>query len=95
MVMKDLNLKLINGKFSVEESIKILCDLYASKIQFHEKKKLTALIKNQGEDAHSIERINQLKLDMDYIKSQLSSLNQGTEVTIECDIHIKLTQPEV
>lgn len=93
--MKELKLTLINGAYNIEESQKIIMDVVASKIQFHEKKKLTALIKNQGEDAHSIERINQLKLDMDYIKSQLSCLNQGTEVTIECDIHIKLTQPEV
>lgn len=93
--MKELKLTLINGAYNIEESQKIIMDVVASKIQFHEKKKLTALIKNQGEDAHSIERINQLKLDMDYIKSQLSRLNQGTEVTIECDIHIKLTQPEV
>lgn len=89
--MKELKLTLINGAYNIEESQKIIMDVVASKIQFHEKKKLTALIKNQGEDAHSIERINQLKLDMDYIKSQLSRLNQGTEVTIECDIHIKLT----
>lgn len=93
--MKELKLTLINGAYNIDESQKIIMDVVASKIQFHEKKKLTALIKNQGEDAHSIERINQLKLDMDYIKSQLSRLNQGTEVTIECDIHIKLTQPEV
>ena len=93
--MKELKLSLINGAYNVDESQKIIMDVVASKIQFHEKKKLTALIKNQGEDTHSNERINQLKLDMDNIKSQLGSLNLGAEVTIQCDIHIKVNYPEV
>jgi len=93
--MKELKLSLINGAYNVDESQKIIMDVVASKIQFHEKKKLTALIKNQGEDTHSNERIKQLKLDMDNIKSQLGSLNLGAEVTIQCDIHIKVNYPEV
>ena len=93
--MKELKLTLINGAYNVDESQKIIMDVVASKIQFHEKKKLTALIKNQGEDTHSNERIKQLKLDMDNIKSQLGSLNLGAEVTIQCDIHIKVNYPEV
>ena len=93
--MKELKLTLINGAYNVDESQKIIMDVVASKIQFHEKKKLTALIKSQGEDTHSNERIKQLKLDMDNIKSQLGSLNPGAEVTIQCDIHIKVNYPEV
>ena len=93
--MKNLRLSLINGVFKPDESQKIIMDVVASKIQFHEKKKLTALIKSQGEDTHSNERIKQLKLDMDNIKSQLGSLNLGAEVTIQCDIHIKVNYPEV
>ncbi|NDB35302.1 MAG: hypothetical protein EB023_08140 [Flavobacteriia bacterium] len=92
--MNELKLTLINGVFTVEESQKIILDVVASKIQFHEKKKLSALIKNQTLDAYSDERINNLKQSMDQIKSQLSNLSLGSEVTIQCDIHIKITHPE-
>jgi hypothetical protein len=92
--MNELKLTLINGAFTVEESQKIILDVVASKIQFHEKKKLSALIKNQTVDSYSDERINNLKQSVDQIKSQLSILTLGSEVTIQCDIHIKITHPE-
>jgi hypothetical protein len=92
--MNELKLTLINGAFTVEESQKIILDVVASKIQFHEKKKLSALIKNQTVDSYSDERINNLKQSMDQIKSQLSILSLGSEVTIQCDIHIKINHPE-
>jgi hypothetical protein len=92
--MNELKLTLINGAFTVEESQKIILDVVASKIQFHEKKKLSALIKNQTVDSYSDERIKNLKQSMDQIKSQLSILSRGSEVTIECDIHIKINHPE-
>jgi hypothetical protein len=92
--MNELKLTLINGAFTVEESQKIILDVVASKIQFHEKKKLSALIKNQTVDSYSEERIKDLKQHMDEIKSQLSMLTLGSEVTIQCDIHIKITHPE-
>lgn len=93
--MNEHNFNLIDGEFSPEEAIKILCDMYASKIQFHEKKKLSALIKNQTLDSSSDERIKNLKHSMDQFKSTLSILTAGTEVTIQCDIHIKINHPEV
>ena len=93
--MNELKLTLINGAFTVEESQKIILDVVASKIQFHEKKKLSALIKNQTLDSYSDERIKNLKHSMDQVKSQLSVLTAGSEVTIECDIHIRINHPEV
>jgi hypothetical protein len=92
--MNELKLTLINGAFTVEESQKIILDVVASKIQFHEKKKLSALIKNQTLDSYSDERIKNLKHSMDQVKSQLSRLTAGSEVTIQCDIHIKINHPE-
>ena len=92
--MNELKLTLINGAFTVEESQKIILDVVASKIQFHEKKKLSALIKNQSLDSFSDERIKNLKRSMDHIKSELSVLTAGSEVTIQCDIHIKINHPE-
>ena len=88
--MNELKLTLINGAFTVEESQKIILDVVASKIQFHEKKKLSALIKNQTLDSYSEERIKNLKHSMDQVKSELSVLTAGSVVTIQCDIHIKI-----
>ena len=93
--MNELKLTLINGAFTVEESQKIILDVVASKIQFHEKKKLSALIKNQTLDSYSDERINNLKRSMDQVKSQLSELSEGSEITIQCDINIKINHPKV
>ena len=93
--MNELKLTLINGTFTVEESQKIILDVVASKIQFHEKKKLSALIKNQTLDSYSDERINNLKRSMDQVKSQLSELSEGSEITIQCDINIKINHPKV
>ena len=93
--MNELKLTLINGSFTVEESQKIILDVVASKIQFHEKKKLSALIKNQTLDSYSDERINNLKRSMDQVKSQLSELSEGSEITIQCDINIKINHPKV
>ena len=92
--MNELKLTLINGAFTVEESQKIIMDVVASKIQFHEKKKLSALIKNQTLDSYSDERIKNLKHNMDQVKSELSVLTAGSEVTIQCDIHIKINHSE-
>ena len=92
--MNELKLTLINGVFTVEESQKIILDVVASKIQFHEKKKLSALIKNQTLDSYSDERIKNLKHSMDQVKSELSVLTAGSEVTIQCDIHIKINHSE-
>mgnify|MGYP000350704692 FL=1 len=93
--MNELKLTLINGAFTVEESQKIILDVVASKIQFHEKKKLSALIKNQRLDSYSDERIKNLKRSMDQVKSQLSELSEGSEITIQCDINIKINHPKV
>jgi len=92
--MNELKLTLINGTFTVEESQKIILDVVASKIQFHEKKKLSALIKNQRLDSYSDERIKNLKRSMDQVKSQLSELSEGSEITIQCDINIKINHPK-
>jgi len=93
--MNELKLTLINGTFTVEESQKIILDVVASKIQFHEKKKLSALIKNQRLDSYSDERIKNLKRSTDQVKSQLSELSEGSEITIQCDINIKINHPKV
>ena len=93
--MNELKLTLINGSFTVEESQKIILDVVASKIQFHEKKKLSALIKNQTLDSYSDERIKNLKRSTDQVKSQLSELSEGSEITIQCDINIKINHPKV
>ena len=92
--MNELKLTLINGTFTVEESQKIILDVVASKIQFHEKKKLSALIKNQRLDSYSDERIKNLKRSTDQVKSQLAELSEGSDITIQCDIHIKINHPE-
>ena len=87
--MNEHNFNLINGEFSQEEAIKILCDIYASKIQFHEKRNLSILIKEQRIDQQSTNRIKNLKLQIDEIQQIISTTPLNEKLFITCEIRIE------
>jgi polyhydroxyalkanoate synthesis regulator phasin len=91
--MNEYTLTLINGTFSMEESQKILMDVVASKIKFHEKKKLSALIKDHRVDVYSEQRIEELRKNMDELNKQLATIQEDTALEIYCEIHIKPKHP--
>ncbi len=91
--MNVYTLTLINGTFSMEESQKILMDVVASKIKFHEKKKLSALIKDHRVDVYSEQRMEELRKNMDELKKQLATIQEDTALEIHCEIHIKPKHP--
>ena len=82
---------LIDGIFSPEEASRILHDVYASKIQFHEKRNLSKLIKEQQEDQNSIDRIRSLKIQSEKINQIISSIPKEKQLFINCIIKIKTT----
>ena len=82
---------LIDGNFSPEEASRILHDVYASKIQFHEKRNLSKLIKEQQEDQNSIDRIRSLKIQSEKINQIISSIPKEKQLFINCIITIKTT----
>lgn len=89
--MNEHNFNLINGEFSPEEANKILCDIYASKIQYHEKRNLSILIKEQRVDHQSTNRIQNLKLQIDEIQRIISTTPSNEKLFISCEIRIKST----
>lgn len=91
--MNEYTLTLINGTFSMEESQKILMDVVASKIKFHEKKKLSALIKDHRVDVYSEQRMEELRKNMDELNKQLATIQEDTTLEIHCEIHIKPKHP--
>jgi hypothetical protein len=90
--MNENNFNLINGEFSPEEAIKILCDVYASKIQYHEKRNLSILIKEQRVDQQSTNRIQNLKFQIDEIKRIISNTPSEEKLFISCEIRIESTK---
>jgi hypothetical protein len=89
--MNKQQFNLIDGSFSPEEGSRILHDVYASKIQFHEKRNLSKLIKEQQEDQNSIDRIRSLKIQSEKINQIISSIPKEKQLFINCIITIKTT----
>jgi len=92
--MSEFNVSLINGTFSSEEGQKIIRDVVASKIAFHQKKRLSSIIKHQATDDFSDKRIRELKQEIETLTQELSVLASHTRLTIQCDIIIKVESKE-
>jgi hypothetical protein len=89
--MNEQQFNLIEGDFPPEEASRILHDVYASKIQFHEKRNLSKLIKEQQEDQNSIDRIQSLKFQSEKINQIISAIPKEKQLFINCIITIKTT----
>ena len=92
--MSEFNVSLINGTFSPEEGQKIIRDVVASKIAFHQKKRLSSMIKLQATDDFSDKRIRELKHETETLTQELSVLSNDTLLTIQCDIKITVESKE-
>lgn len=89
--MKKKKFTLIDGTFNAEDGQKILMDVFASKIHYHEKKRLTALIKNDKVDTFATERIHALKTQVEELKTTFETLDPKTQISIHCEIFINPT----
>lgn len=94
--MKDSKeLKLIDGKFTTEEASEILLNLYGNKIQFHELKNFSSQERFQKEDAIAIQRIQELKVDIETIIKLIKEANQKNQkLNIKSFIQISLSSSE-
>ena len=91
--MKDSKeLKLIDGKFTTEEASEILLNLYGNKIQFHELKNFSSQERFQKEDAIAIQRIPELKVDMEtVVKLIKEAIQKNQKLEIKSFIQISLS----
>jgi polyhydroxyalkanoate synthesis regulator phasin len=92
--MSEFSVSLINGTFSSEEGEKVIRDVIASKIAFHQKKRLSTLIKQQTADDFSDKRIRELTQEIEVLTQQLSSLSSNSELIIRCDIKVQVISKE-
>lgn len=90
--MKKINsFNLIDGKFTLDEASEILLNLYNSKIQFHQMKNFSSNERFGKNDENSLEKIRQLKEELEHIKSVLNSKNASNVlVQINSTINIEL-----
>lgn len=91
--VKDLKrtCELINGEFSPEEASEILHDLFSKKINFHEVKSFSKLIREGAEDQKSTERIVELKADKKQAKELIDkAAASGKSLRITSTVHIEL-----
>lgn len=70
------SIKLIEGEFNVSDAKEILVNLIQSKIQFHEKKEFSSLIRFGLKDSNSVKRIANLKKEMLELREFIQDLNE-------------------
>ena len=92
--MSEINVSLINGPFSLKEGEKVIRDVIASKIAFHQKKRLSTLINHQTADDFSDKRIRELTQEIEVLTRQLSTLSSNSELIIQCDIKVRVKYKE-
>ena len=76
-------LELINGEFSMEEGLELLCNLLQQKIAFHTKKTTAHREMFGTEDQNALLRIQELKA----MKSQLLDQFRNTDSQQKLQIH--------
>lgn len=83
--------ELINGHFSPEEASEIVHDLFTKKINFHEVKSFSQLIREGAEDQKSAKRIVELKADRKQAKELIdAAAASGKSIKITSTVHIEL-----
>ena len=83
--------ELINGEFSHAEAMEILVDLFSKKINFHELKSFSHLIRVGEEDSKSSARIKELMDAKQQIREMLEDAGQdGRSVRLKSTISIEL-----
>ncbi|NMM47486.1 hypothetical protein [Marinigracilibium pacificum] len=81
-IKEEVNYKLIDGQFSVEEAKEVLNALYRNKIRFHQEQRLS-IYEREGRDTSSTElRIAELKTEREKVRDLLK-LIESDEVVIQ------------
>lgn len=90
---EQVNFKLIDGTFSLEESKEILTSLYTSKIQFHQRKNFSSEERFGKEDQNAKIRIPQLEKNLEEIIEILKKI-EDENLSLEISANITLNFKE-
>lgn len=82
--------ELIRGSFSSDEAKDILMNLINSKINFHEVKSFSKMIRMGIPEEQSLQRIDELKASREKILEYLNSLSSSNEIILKSTIEITL-----
>lgn len=92
--LKPLNLDLVNGEYTPQEALEIINHLLMKKIQFHELKSFSNLIRAGIEDNDSLHRIVELRSCKKSFENLLKSLDYSNDRLKICStITIEVVQP--
>lgn len=90
---KELDIKLIDGKFNIEDANLVLMELLRFKINFHNGRLFSDYEREGWDASNSKERLDQLNRSLsDLRRFMADARNQGQLLDIHCTIHIR--QPE-
>ncbi len=84
-----MEIKLIDGDFSVKEARELLLKLIEYKLNYHQAKVFSAHERNSKPGIHSIERIEDLKNCKENLIKLLSNTDAAAEISIQSTIKIK------
>ncbi len=81
---------LIKGDFTAGEAKEILMNLINSKINFHEVKSFSKMIRLGIPEEQSLKRVEELKASRETILELLSSLDSDEEISLVSRVEIKI-----
>lgn len=82
---------LIKGKFSAEEALEIVNDLYSKKINFNELKSFSQEIRFGAKDPNLLLRINELKLSREEARKFITEAKEsGRTLQVSSTINIEI-----
>lgn len=90
---KQTKLTLVDGKFTQEEALEVLMNLFSSKISFHELKSFSSDERFGVPDKHAVKRIPELKESMQKIKALIQEMDlDDHEINIQSEVIITINK---
>jgi dihydroorotase len=90
---KQSKLSLVDGKFTPDEALEVLMNLFSSKINFHELKNFSSQERFGHPDVHSQKRLPQLKESKKLITAMMREIgNSSEEISIQSEVIITINK---
>ncbi len=87
---KELDIKLIEGNFNLEDGNMLLLELLRYKINFHDRRIFSDFVRAEADTHNSQQRIEQLNLSLAELRQYIAeSKETGQRLDIQCTIHIR------
>jgi len=82
--------ELIKGEFSPAEASEIINEMFSKKINFHEVKSFSQLIRYGAKDEATLQRLNELKLNQQFAKDLIQEAKEaGKSLRVRSTISIE------